>query len=189
MADYVRGAFYWHIDGANDPIPAKATMLGARVLPAVGDGGDTLIANTYAAYADLPDEEKVKLDGIKVRHALEASQRYITPNPTVAELERWQSRASQTHPLVWHHQHGHASLVLGNTCHYVEGMELGEGNMLLCRLQEWATKDEYVYRHEWHEGDFIIFDNTGAMHPADWYPLDSNRLMRRTTLQGEEPTQ
>jgi alpha-ketoglutarate-dependent taurine dioxygenase len=188
VADYVRGAFYWHIDGANDPIPAKATMLGARVLAATGEGGDTLIANTYAAYADLPDEEKAKLEGIKVRHALEASQRYITPNPTVAELERWQGRASQTHPLVWHHRHGRPSLVLGNTCHYVEGMELGEGNMLLCRLQEWATQDEYVYRHKWNEGDFIIFDNTGAMHRADWYPLDSDRLMRRTTLHGEEPT-
>ena len=34
VADYTRGAFYWHIDGANDPIPAKATMLSARTLPA-----------------------------------------------------------------------------------------------------------------------------------------------------------
>ena len=26
VADYTRGAFYWHIDGANDLVPAKATM-------------------------------------------------------------------------------------------------------------------------------------------------------------------
>jgi len=42
VADYTRGAFYWHIDGANDPIPAEATMLSARVLPVEGEGGDTL---------------------------------------------------------------------------------------------------------------------------------------------------
>jgi alpha-ketoglutarate-dependent taurine dioxygenase len=187
VADYTRGAFYWHIDGAGDPIPAKATMLSVRTMPAEGEGGDTLVANTYAAYADLPDEEKHAIDRIRVRHALEASQRFITPNPTVAELTRWQSHPSRTHPLVWHHRHGRPSLLLGNTCHYVEDMELAEGNMLLCRLLEWATQDEYVYRHTWQEGDFLLFDNTGAMHRADWYPYDSKRLMRRTTLVGEEP--
>lgn len=29
LSDYTRGAFYWHIDGANDKVPAKATMLDA----------------------------------------------------------------------------------------------------------------------------------------------------------------
>ena len=187
VADYTRGAFYWHIDGANDPVPAKATMLSVRTMPAEGEGGDTLVANTYAAYADLPDAEKAALEGIKVRHALEASQRYVNPTPSVAELARWQSRPSQTHPLVWHHRHGRASLVLGNTCFYVEDMELAEGNMLLCRLMEWATQEQYIYRHKWAEGDFLLFDNTGTMHRADWYPLDSKRLMRRTTLKGDEP--
>lgn len=186
-ADYTRGAFYWHIDGANDPIPAKATMLSVRTMPAPGEGGDTLVANTYAAYADLPEEEKQALEGITVRHALEASQRYVNPTPSVAELTRWQAYPGQSHPLVWHHQHGRASLILGNTCHYVENMGIAEGNMLLCRLMEWCTRDEYVFRHKWGEGDFIIFDNTGTMHRADWYPLDSKRLMRRTTLHGEEP--
>jgi alpha-ketoglutarate-dependent taurine dioxygenase len=187
VADYTRGAFYWHIDGANDRIPAKATMLSARVLPASGEGGGTSVANTYAAYADLPGTRKAELEGIRVRHALEASQRYINPAPTVAELKRWRSHPVQTHPLVWHHRHGQASLVLGNTCHYVEDMELAEGNLLLCELMEWSTQNQYVYTHQWAEGDFLIFDNTGTMHRAEAYPLDSKRLMRRTTLVGEEP--
>ena len=187
-ADYTRGAFYWHIDGANDPVPAKATMLSVRTMPAAGEGGDTLVANTYAAYADLPDEEKRALEGLRVRHALEASQRYINPQPTVAELTRWRHYPGQTHPLVWHHRHGATSLVIGNTCHYVEGLSVEDSSMLLCRLLEWSTQEKYVYRHKWQPGDFLIFDNTGAMHRADWYPLDSKRLMRRTTLHGEEPT-
>ena len=186
-ADYTRGAFFWHIDGANDSIPAKATMLSARVLPEAGEGGDTLVANTYAAYADLPDEDKQALEGIMVRHALEASQRLVNPTPTLAELDRWQTMPAQTHPLVWHHQHGLPSLLIGATCFYVEGMKREESDRLLCRLMEWATREEYVYRHKWQAGDFLIFDNTGTMHRADNYPLDSKRLMRRTTLHGEEP--
>jgi alpha-ketoglutarate-dependent taurine dioxygenase len=57
-ADYTRGAFFWHIDGANDTAPAKATMLTAKKLSS--EGGDTLICNTYAAYEDLPASEKAE---------------------------------------------------------------------------------------------------------------------------------
>jgi alpha-ketoglutarate-dependent taurine dioxygenase len=60
-ADYTRGAFFWHIDGANDAAPAKATMLTAKVL--ADEGGDTLICNTYAAYEDLPEAETQALNG------------------------------------------------------------------------------------------------------------------------------
>lgn len=184
-AEYTRGAFFWHIDGANDPIPAKATMLTAKVL--AEEGGDTLVCNTYAAYEDLPSEEKKSLEGIRIRHALEASQRLVNPQPTVEELKRWRSRPSQTHPLVWHHQHGGSSLLLGATCSYVHDMTPEDSSMLLCRLQEWSTQDRYLYRHKWRVGDFLLWDNTGTMHRADSYALDSKRLMHRTTLHGEEP--
>ena len=187
VADYTRGAFYWHIDGANDLVPAKATMLNAKVL--AEEGGDTLVCNTYAAYADLPEEEKQALDGVRVRHALEASQRLVNPQPSVAELTRWRTRPARSHPLVWRHRSGHNSLLLGATCLYAEGMSPEDGSMLLCRMQDWATQDEYVYRHQWAVGDLVLFDNTGAMHRADWYALDSERLMHRTTLEGEEPIQ
>jgi len=187
VADYTRGAFFWHIDGANDKIPAKATMLSVRTLPAAGEGGDTLVANTYAAYEALPEPEKRSLEGIRVRHALEASQRLVRPQPTVAELQQWRTHPSQTHPLVWHHRHGRASLLLGATCFYVEDMSPEDSSMLLSRLLEWATQDQFVFRHTWQAGDFLLFDNTGTMHRAAEYPLDSKRLMRRTTLHGEEP--
>lgn len=186
-AAYTRGAFYWHIDGANDRTPAKATMLSVRTLPAPGEGGDTLVANTYAAYRELPAEEKAALEGVMVRHTLEASQRLIRPQPTVAELERWRAYPSQTHPLVWHHRHGETSLLLGASCFYVEGMDLEAGSLLLCRLLEWATQPRFVYRHQWRAGDFLLFDNTGTLHRAGEYPMGSQRLMRRTTLVGEEP--
>ena len=184
-ADYTRGAFFWHIDGANDKLPAKATMLTARVLS--DGGGDTLICNTYAAYEDLPEKEKRQLDGIKVRHALEATQRCVHPQPTAVELTRWRTRPSQTHPLVWHHQHGGSSLLLGATSLYVHDMSPEDSSMLLCRLQDHATQSPYVYRHKWKVGDFLLWDNTGTMHRADDYPLNSRRLMHRTTLHGEEP--
>jgi alpha-ketoglutarate-dependent taurine dioxygenase len=185
VADYTRGAFFWHIDGANDETPAKATMLTAKVL--AEDGGDTLIANTYAAYDDLPDEDKKALEGVRVRHSLEASQRMVNPEPSYEQLLRWQTYPARSHPLVWHHRSGRTSLLLGATALYVEDLGVEEGNRLLCRLRDWATQPRFVYRHQWGTGDLLVWDNTGTMHRAADYPLDSPRLMHRTTLQGEEP--
>lgn len=185
VADYTRGAFFWHIDGANDDVPAKATMLTAKVL--ADEGGDTLIANTYAAYDDLPEEDKKAIDGVRVFHSLESSQRMVTPEPSYDELLRWQSRPSRIHPLVWKHRSGRNSLLLGATTLYVRDMDMEAGNRLLCRLRDWASQPRYVYRHKWSVGDLLVWDNTGTMHRAADYPLDSARLMHRTTLVGEEP--
>ncbi len=184
-ADYTRGAFYWHIDGANDVYPAKATMLTAKALSAWG--GDTLIANTYAAYDDLPEERKEMLASVRIRHALEATQRMVHPDYTPAELKRWRTRPSQTHPLIWHHaDSGLKSLVLGATSYYVHDMSPEDSDAFLCEMQEYATQEKYVYRHKWTLGDFLVWDNTGTMHRADNYSLESKRLMHRTTLEGEE---
>lgn len=185
VADYTRGAFYWHIDGANDDIPAKATMLNCRVLAEEGQG-DTLVANTYAAYEDLSDEDKALVGRLRARHSLESTQRMVNPEPTYAELQRWQAYPSKSHPLVWTHPGGQKSLLIGATAYYIEGMSFEEGRALLCRLQEFATQPQYVYRHRWSVGDFLLFDNTGTMHKAAPYDTTSKRLMDRTTLHGEE---
>jgi len=185
VADYTRGAFFWHIDGANDDVPAKATMLNSRVLADEGTG-DTMIANTFAAYEDLPDEDKELVAGLRARHCLESTQRMVTPDPTYAQVMRWHTHPSRSHPLVWTHKSGHKSLLIGATAYYIEGMGFEEGRALLCRLQEFATQPQYVYRHKWSVGDFLLFDNTGTMHKAAPYDLASKREMDRTTLHGEE---
>jgi alpha-ketoglutarate-dependent taurine dioxygenase len=185
VADYTRGAFYWHIDGANDDYPAKATMLNCRILADEGTG-DTMVANTYAAYEDLSDEDKELVGRLRARHCLESTQRMVNPDPTYETLMRWQAYPSKVHPLVWSHTSGHKSLLIGATAYYIEDMSFEEGRALLCRLQEFATQPQYVYRHKWSVGDFLLFDNTGTMHKAAPYDLNSRRLMDRTTLNGEE---
>jgi alpha-ketoglutarate-dependent taurine dioxygenase len=185
VADYTRGAFYWHIDGANDDVPAKATMLNCRVLAEEGTG-DTMIANTFAAYEDLPEEDKQLIANLKARHCLEATQRMVYPEPTYAQVQGWHSRPSRFHPVVWKHASGHKSLLIGGTAYYIKDMDFEEGRALLCRLQEFATQPQYVYRHKWKVGDFLLFDNTGTMHKAAPYDLNSKRLMDRSTLYGEE---
>lgn len=183
-AEYLKGSFYWHIDGATDDVPTRAALLTAKKLS--DTGGQTEFANTYAAYEDLPESEQQALSNLRVVHSFEAAQRMVNPEPAYSELQIWQRMKPKTHPLVWKHQSGRKSLVLGATASHIDGMSLEEGRALLCRIREWTTQPQFVYQHHWHVGDLVIWDNTGVMHRVQPYPLDSGRMMHRTTLVGEE---
>jgi alpha-ketoglutarate-dependent taurine dioxygenase len=186
-ASLLLGTFYWHIDGAQDDVPTKATLLSAHVISA--KGGETEFASTYAAYDDLTDEEKERYDGLRVVHTLEASQRHVHPDPTPEELARWHEKPDKEHPLVWQHRSGRRSLVIGATADHIVGMDLDEGRALLADLLRRATTSDRIYRHNWTVGDLIIWDNTGVMHRVQPYEAASAREMHRTTMSGDEPIQ
>jgi alpha-ketoglutarate-dependent taurine dioxygenase len=182
------GAFFWHIDGASDDIPSKATLLSAHVLS--GSGGETEFASCYAAYDDLSDEEKERYGKLRVVHSFEHSQLLAKPDASDEERTAWrQRRPDKVHPLVWRHRTGRSSLVLGATASHVEGMDREEGEALLAELLERSTWPERVYRHEWNLGDLVIWDNRGVLHRAAPYDPSSGRDMHRTSLVGDEPIQ
>lgn len=194
-AEYLKATIGWHIDGLfDDAPPPKATMLSARRLAA--SGGETEFCNTYAAYDDLPADERRRCEALRVVHSLEASNRSYNPHPTPEEAARWRQAEAlreragrigvKEHPLVWRHATGRKSLVLGMTTDHVAGVAAAEGQALLARLTAHATRPENVYRHEWRVGDLLLWDNCGVMHRALPYAADSGRLMHRTVLHGVE---
>ncbi|CAN7338503.1 TauD/TfdA family dioxygenase [Phenylobacterium sp. LjRoot225] len=183
-ADYLKGSFLWHIDGTHDDTPVFASLLSGRTLSTIG--GQTEFASTYAAYDALPQETKDRIDGLKVVHSFAVSMRRAGVEPTEADLAHWRSIPDKTHNLVWTHRSGRKSLVIGCHASHVVGMDRAEGEAFLRELLDWATQPRFMYRHEWSPGDMLIWDNTGVMHRAEPYPLDSGRVMHRTTLLGEE---
>ena len=183
-ADYQRANEYWHIDMMSAEVPNLASIMSARVLSPTG--GETEFANTYAAWDELPDDEKNAYEGLKVMHALEASQYKLYAEPTTAQIEQWRQVPSRVHPLVWSHRSGRKSLVLGATAFYILGKSPEESAWILARLLHWSTQSRFVYQHKWTLGDLIIWDNTGTLHRVQPYAIDSGRLMRRTAIQGEE---
>jgi alpha-ketoglutarate-dependent taurine dioxygenase len=184
--EYVLGTYFWHIDGVtiDQPLP-KATLLTARKLSATG--GQTEFASTYAAFENLPGEEKRDIEGLQVIHQLETSLRPLYLDPGEERLSRWRRMATvMTHPLVWKHKSGRKSLVIGMHADRVVGMPLADGRSLLVRLQEWAAQPAFSYRHHWQPGDLVVWDNCGVMHRVVPYDAKSGRTMHRTTILGEE---
>jgi len=185
VIEYLKGSLFWHVDGTMNPVPIRGSLLSSKVLPTWG--GNTEFSNCYAAYDDLPQDTKDTIDNLKVIHSMWVSQLYHCPEPTLAQLEDWQSKGEIVLPLVWKHQTGRKSLVLGNTAQQVVGMDLRESARTLHGLREFATSEPYHYSHEWEVGDSVMWDNTGTLHRAMPYDPDCGRLLRRTILLGDEP--
>jgi alpha-ketoglutarate-dependent taurine dioxygenase len=183
-AAYLRGTFDWHIDGCTDDVPIMATVLSAHVVAA--SGGETEFASSYQAYESLSAEEQTLAESTRVIHSFEAAQRLLNDDPSPEELATWRRRPSKEHPLVWKHQSGRRSLVLGATASHVVGMDPDEGRDLLDGLLEKSTAPDQVYRHDWAVGDMVIWDNRGVLHRALPYDPMSPRDMHRCTLAGDE---
>jgi len=183
-ADYLKGSMYWHLDGTMNTVPILASILTAKVLSPTG--GQTEFCNTYAAYEALSEEDKQAYDKLKVLHSAWASMFYYNPEPSNEYLDQMMQIGDAELPLVWKHKSGRKSLVLGCTAYEVMGMNHKEGTRLLNKLRNWATRPEFVYRHEWTLGDTVMWDNTGTMHRATPYDPASGRLLHRTKLEGEE---
>jgi alpha-ketoglutarate-dependent taurine dioxygenase len=184
--EYVLGTFFWHIDGVtiDQPLP-KATLLTARKLSPTG--GQTEFASTYAAYENLPEAQKREVEGLKVIHKMEASLRPVFEHLSEEDLARWRGMSKvMVHPLVWKHNSGRKSLVIGTQADSIEGVPIPHGRSMLVRLQEWAAQPDFSYRHYWQEGDLVIWDNCGCMHRVVPYDENSGRRMHRTTIMGEE---
>ncbi|WNG86665.1 TauD/TfdA family dioxygenase [Mycobacterium sp. ITM-2016-00317] len=184
LAGLRRSTVFWHTDGLTDEIPQKATLLTAREV--ADDGGDTEFANTYAAFAALPEDKKAELRQLRVIHSVAASQLLLNPDPSDEERASWNRIPVREHPLVWRHRDGRDSLLIGATAAEIVGMPVAQGRQFLDELLDWATRPEFVLRHRWSVGDLVVWDNTGMLHRAIPYEPTSRRLMHRTTLVGEE---
>jgi alpha-ketoglutarate-dependent taurine dioxygenase len=121
LAKYREGAFLWHIDGTTTPNPHRATILSCRRI-AVGDEGDTELANTYAAYDALSDADKALIDGLQVQHTFAAAQRKAFPNASEKVQASWNDAPSRVHLLAVERYDGRKWLMVGATADHVIDM-------------------------------------------------------------------
>jgi alpha-ketoglutarate-dependent taurine dioxygenase len=187
LGEVLKGTFNWHIDGTYDTVPQKATTLTARHVAMTG--GQTEFASTYAAYENLSEGERKRIDGLRVVHSFEAAQRRVVADPSESQLAGWRRVPANEVSLVWRRRDGRRSMVLGATADHVVGMDPGESRALLGELEEWSTQPRFRYTHEWQEGDLVIWDNTGMLHRALPYDVSSQRTLHRTTVHGVEAFQ
>ncbi len=184
--------FTWHSDTSYRRRPSRCSLLYAKEVPEHGGKvlGDTVFANTIAAYQALPEAMKRRLAGLKAIHRY-AMRRRVEDSPrpklTAAQLAETPDIA---HPIVRIHPFtGKKALyVTAGECIGIEGMPEHEALDLIAELDAHCVRPEFCYRHQWRVGDLVMWDNASAMHLAICdYALPQRRLMHRTTVIGSEP--
>src|SRR6478752_7476725 len=175
----------WHSDSSYAEVPAKHSLLSARVVPSWG--GNTEFADMRAAYDALDRRTKDEIEDLVCEHSLIHSRSSVgfsdfTPEE-IANFRPVRQRLVRVHPAT-----GRKSLFLSAHAGAIEGWTVPEARSFLRDLTEHATQREFVHSHAWKQYDLVIWDNRATMHRARRFDRNEVRDMRRTTLAGDAPT-
>jgi alpha-ketoglutarate-dependent 2,4-dichlorophenoxyacetate dioxygenase len=179
------GNCLWHSDSSFRPIPAKFSLLSARVVSR--KGGNTEFADMRAAYDALDGETMAEIEDMICEHSLMYSRGALGfldyTEEEKAMFRPVLQRLVRTHPV-----HGRKSLYLSSHAGAIRGMSVPEARVLLRDLNEHATQPQFVYVHQWTVHDLVMWDNRQTMHRVRRYDQSQPRDMRRATVAGTAPT-
>jgi taurine dioxygenase len=174
------GEMWFHIDSGYSARPYMYSFLYAQELPSTG--GNTLFANMYKAYEQVPAELKAKLADKKALHIHEykRSAKVEIPDDLSQSLHHF-------HPVFTRHPHtGRLTLFVDRLMtQRIEGLSREESDAILDQLYEIGERKENIYEHVWRPGDFLMWDNRCTIHARTWFPPEETRLLRRCAVEGE----
>jgi len=176
---------YFHTDYSYLPVPARATTLYSIEVPR--EGGNTLFANQYAAYDDLPERMKARIEPLTAvhhygnRHNLDVTTRTVASVLSAdqeASLPLVPHRIARPHPVT-----GRKALYAVNGSSFgIAGMPEDEARDLLDELAAHATRPCYQLSYRYDVGDVVIWDNASLLHSATLVDPAQPRTLWRITL-------
>lgn len=179
----------WHSDVTWRECPSLGSILRALEVPEVG--GDTLFADMYAAYDNLPDDIKEKIDGKMALHDFAHFRVSMRKRgKSEAEIEELNKKYPMVeHPVVRTHPETGRKGIYVNAAftQHIIGMEKSESDALLAYLYAQAATPEYQCRFRWAANSLAFWDNRACQHYAasDYWP--AVRRMERATIIGDRP--
>lgn len=184
----------WHTDMSYSRTIAFSNVLYGIRIP-VRDGkslGNTEFSNMHAAYDDLPQALKDELDGMTITHdfnkfwEMMRREKGSTRPPLTEEQKRRKPPVS--HPVFLTHPITGRKVLYANPGYSVRINELLEARSaeVLDFLFKHQLQEKYRYRHQWQEGDVLMWDNMGTIHNAvaDYRP-DEPRLIKRCQVMAD----
>jgi len=179
---------YFHTDYSYLQVPARATMLYSIQVPK--KGGETLFANQYRAYDELPPATKMRIDPLVALHHYGNRDDLDKQSRTVASV----LTAEQERKVDWvRHRVARPHPVTGRTALYsvsgssfgIDGMPDTEARALLDDLKRHATQEKYQLRLKYGVGDVVIWDNASLLHSATLTDPQDPRTLWRITVKEE----
>ena len=176
---------YFHTDYSYLQVPARATTLYSRVVPKVG--GDTLFADQQAAYDDLPEAMKRRIEPLLAihhygnRHDLDEQSRTVASVLTAEQKARMPvitHRIARPHPVT-----GKKALyAVSGSSFGIVGLPDDEARDLLDELAAHSTQPRYRLSFRYGPGDVVVWDNAALLHSATLVDPDDARTLWRVTV-------
>ena len=176
---------YFHTDYSYLQVPARATTLYSRVVPKVG--GDTLFADQQAAYDDLPEAMKRRIEPLLAihhygnRHDVDEASRTaasVLSAEQKAKMPVITHRIARPHPVT-----GRKALyAVSGSSFGIVGMPDDEARDLLDELAAHSTAPRYQLRFRYGVGDIVVWDNAALLHSATLTDPDDPRTLWRITV-------
>jgi len=169
----------WHTDSTFKSVPALASVLSARIIPA--QGGETEYVSTRLAWERLDPATRKQLESSFAWHDYNHSRGKIAANLVSAEERA--ALPPQCWRMMWKNPvNGRAALYVASHAYAIEGMEQGAAQTLLAKLIDAATAPALSYLHTWRQGDVVMWDNRATLHRGRPWPAHEARVMVRTTI-------
>jgi taurine dioxygenase len=175
---YRRGGEGFHTDGSYEEIPYKATQLYALAIPSTG--GDTHFSSAYAAYEELPQRLKDRLEGKSGAFIYGGRMKR---NLLLDEADR--DAKPVHHALVRVHPETGRKLLYFDQGKIlrIDGLEDAESDAIIEEMSAYMVQPPCQYRHKWRKGDVVIWDNRCSYHKAAAdYPPEEDRIHWRVSI-------
>lgn len=185
----------WHTDMSYNQTIGFTNVLYAVKVPH-RDGrplGATLFADMYAAYDDLPDSVKQRLDGLTATHDFnkfweEMRRRPGSARDPLTPAER-AKRPPSVHPVFLTHPITGRKLLYCNPGYAIRINELpeDESTAVLNMLFEHQLQEKYIHTHTWTQGDVLMWDHISTLHNAvPDYTADEHRHILRCQVMADK---
>ena len=181
IGDQSAGA-YWHTDGAWSDPPTAVTVLFCEEAP--GSGGETLFVDMRAVHDALPATLRARIAGLRCHYPCREVYAEDLAKAGLSDPDRLAELQDLHHPLVRLHPTAnsralclHERLLRG-----IVGLDEPASDELLSQLWAAAIDGRHEYRHEWSEGDLLIWDNYSVLHKALPAALGTRKITRRVTV-------
>jgi taurine dioxygenase len=176
---------YFHTDYSYLDVPARVTMLYSIETPS--RGGNTLFANMYAAYDDLAEAMKRRIQHLVVRHHYGNRDDLDEVSRTAASKLTGDQKGKMgwvRHRLVrTHYGTGRKALyAVSGSSFGIDGMQDDEAVQLLDELKAHALQEKYRYSHSYEVGDVVLWDDLSLLHSATLTDPSQPRTLWRITV-------
>jgi taurine dioxygenase len=181
-----KGTLAWHTDASWQSLTGQATLIYCEI--AAKQGGETHFCDAYGLYDRLSPDWKERLQNKKAVHSLDFSRNRRHGHQPMTEDQR-AAVPPVEHPILrTHPDTNRKSLYLGDHAEYVKDVPYEEGRQWIDELNTIGAEDELVYRHQWSDHDFLVWDNRCLLHKVMEYDAATEkRIVRRCTVIDPRP--